>query len=664
MTPTLCLNMIVKNESAILPRLFDSVCSLIDCYCICDTGSDDDTVDVIQSYFGAKGIPGKLIHEPFQNFGYNRNVALRACLGMSDYVLLLDADMVLKVHPSFDKTLLSSADGWVVLQGTPAFYYQNPRIVRNDGIFTYVGMTHEYLNKPETANFQTLSKEQMFVLDIGDGGSKQDKYVRDAKLLLEGIQQEPNNARYYFYLANTYHDMGDFEKAIPMYQKRIDIGGWKEEVWCSHFRMGLCYMKLGQMANASWQWLAGFNYYPQRLEGLYELVRYYRIQGQHLVAFALYHWCKPFLELPANMSRDSCLFLHNEVYAYKLYYEYTILAYYNGVTRLGPEAMAVFNCPMAHSAEIDNLLSNLKFYPDVLTPLSRVEYDHSFACTLRGERYTFHSSSSCLVPLERVRGGYGMNVRYVNYTIDPSSGQYLNCDQRVVTVNKWVELDNELGVVHEDMMELHIDEENKRYIGVEDIRLFNDVSGQLQCIGTALQSNGRLGMVAGVYKTNRLAWRELSQGLEPPRVCEKNWVYVHCFGETHMVYDWHPLRIGKLDSATDTLQLVATRPMPRVFERARGSTCGCAYQNEVWFVVHMVSYESPRHYYHMLCVFDQDMQLKRYSAPFKFEGAPIEYCLSIVVEDSRVLLNYSTWDRTTRIGIYDKTYLEGKLCFR
>jgi hypothetical protein len=63
----------------------------------------------------------------------------------------------------------------------------------------------------------------------------------------------------------------------------------------------------------------------------------------------------------------------------------------------------------------------------------------------------------------------------------------------------------------------------------------------------------------------------------------------------------------------------------------------------------------------MIVVFDDNMQLLRYSAPFKFEGEPIEYCLSIVVEDERVLLNYSTWDRTTKIGVYDKEYIEGLL---
>lgn len=92
--PTVCLNMIVKNESKIICRLFDSVIKWIDCYCICDTGSTDDTVDRIKKYFNSKNIPGKIVVEQFKDFSHNRNFSLQSCVGMSDYVLLLDADMI------------------------------------------------------------------------------------------------------------------------------------------------------------------------------------------------------------------------------------------------------------------------------------------------------------------------------------------------------------------------------------------------------------------------------------------------------------------------------------------------------------------------------------------------------------------------------------------
>ena len=126
------------------------------------------------------------------------------------------------------------------------------------------------------------------------------------------------------------------------------------------------------------------------------------------------------------------------------------------------------------------------------------------------------------------------------------------------------------------------------------------------------------------------------------------------------------------------LKIVETKTMPKIYSRVRGSTCGFNYvkklgnnyngnivinieETEIWFVSHIVSYEAPRHYYHIISVFDSNMNLLRYSAPFKFEGEPIEYCLSIVVEDEEVLINYSTWDRTTRIGVFDKQYIESIL---
>ncbi|MCJ7801430.1 MAG: hypothetical protein MUP82_03625, partial [Candidatus Marinimicrobia bacterium] len=152
-------------------------------------------------------------------------------------------------------------------------------------------------------------------------------------------------------------------------------------------------------------------------------------------------------------------------------------------------------------------------------------------------------------------------------------------------------------------------------------------------------------------------------------------VYVDYNGSTHVIYDWSPLKICKINHVDKSLSLVETRKMPGIFSRIRGSTCGFKYsrpcgdnntgnitiqitEDEIWFVTHIVSYEQPRHYYHVIVVFDGDMNLLRYSAPFKFEGEPIEYCLSIVVEDERVLMNYSTWDRTTRIGVYDKKYID------
>jgi glycosyltransferase involved in cell wall biosynthesis len=244
---TLCLNMIVKNESKIITRLFDSVLSIIDCYCICDTGSTDNTVQIITDYFNSKNIPGKVVFEPFKNFAHNRTFSLHSCVGMSDYVLLLDADMVLQVN-NFNKSILNIADSFRILQGNDSFFYQNMRIVRNNGLYKYLGVTHEYIDTPSKNTVCDIAKDILFINDIGDGGAKSDKYERDIRLLTEGLKEEPNNQRYYFYLANSYHDCGKYDLAIENYTKRIKLGGWNEEIWYSYYRKSSLWNSCGSIS--------------------------------------------------------------------------------------------------------------------------------------------------------------------------------------------------------------------------------------------------------------------------------------------------------------------------------------------------------------------------------------------------------------------------------
>jgi tetratricopeptide (TPR) repeat protein len=676
--PTLCLNMIVKNESRIITRLFDSVSKIIDCYCICDTGSTDDTVKIITEYFNNKNIPGKIVFEPFKNFCHNRTFALNACVGMSDFTILLDADMILEVN-NFDKNMLNQASYFNILQGNDAFFYQNMRIVRNDGLCKYVGVTHEYIDLPPNSNISAFEKEKLFIRDIGDGGCKSDKFERDIRLLLEGIKNEPNNVRYYFYLANSYHDLGRFDEAIANYKKRIEFGGWKEEVWYSYYRIGLCYKKMDKLSDAFYYWLEGYEFYPERLEGLYEMLKHYRCCSKYKLGNTIYKMCREILD--KNEKRDQYLFLHNEVYVSQIYYEYSIVAAYVGVKNINYEVIQVLNNSNV-DGEMNNLLSNLKFYKDILTQKSKYILDNSINSNINGEDTKLISSSSCLIK-NLDNNGYKLNIRYVNYHIT-DSGHYLNCDKHIITVNKYVEFDNNFNVMKEQFMEVDFD--GRRYIGVEDVRIYRDLYNyKLMYIGTGYHKNNKIGIVSGEYNidTKKLHVNELTQRFNNTG-CEKNWIFVDYKNDNHIIYDWFPLKICKLEN--NNINIIETKKMPKIFSKVRGSTCGCNYiknlgtnnnlnnneitnitinieEREIWFVGHIVSYETPRHYYHIISVFDENMKLLRYSAPFKFEGEAIEYCLSIIVEDERVLINYSTWDRTTRIGVYDKTYIESLLCY-
>ena len=668
-TPTLCLNMIVKNESKIITRLFDSVSPIIDSYCICDTGSTDDTVKIITEYFEKKGIPGKIVTEPFKNFCHNRNFAMKACVGMSDYILLLDADMCLEAK-NFNKNVLNAADSFYILQGNDAFYYQNMRIVKNNGLYSYTGVTHEYINTPPNNKTFGFDKKDLFIRDFGDGGSKQDKFERDIRLLLDGLKEEPKNERYYFYLANSYHDSGRFGEAICAYKKRIEFGGWKEEVWYSHYRIGLCFKNMGKMNDAIQYWMEGFQIYPERLEGIYEIVRHYRITSKPKLAHMFYKEARQILEL--NHNRNNYLFLHDDIYTSRLYYEFTVFAAYAGIKNINDEVVKVLNNSM-NDSETHNMVQNMKFYKDILIQKSKIVFDTTFVSNINNENVPLISSSSCLIP-NKNNDGYHMNIRFVNYSIT-EQGNYLNCDKYIITVNKYVEIDKSFNLINEKWMELLFD--NRRYIGIEDVRIFDENdSGKKIFIGNGYHHNNKIGIVTGEYnmETGSLKGSEITQKFKHTD-CEKNWVYVDYNNSTHVIYDWYPLTICEIDSSKNELIVVDKKDTPKLFSRIRGSTCGFKYtkkmgensnnnitidivEEEIWFVGHVVSYEQPRHYYHVIMIFDINMKLLRYSAPFKFEGESIEYCLSILVEDEQVLINYSTWDRTTRIGVYDKKYID------
>ena len=271
--PTICLNMIVKNESKIISRLLDSVVDLIDSFCIIDTGSQDDTVSIIMDYFQKKNIQGKLGFTKFENFEKTRNYALQMASNMSDYILLLDADMIL--DHSIDKSKLDK-DYYSIFQENSDIRYHNTRIVRNNNTFYYRGVTHEVILSRGNVSGEILKDSVARIIDLEDGGCKENKLERDKDLLLSNIEDEETQSRYYFYLANTLTALGEIEEAIKYYQLRIKAMGWKEELWCCCYKLGCIYLMKKDYHRSNFYFLEAYNYNPERVENLYYLVIFYK----------------------------------------------------------------------------------------------------------------------------------------------------------------------------------------------------------------------------------------------------------------------------------------------------------------------------------------------------------------------------------------------------
>ena len=108
---TICLNMIVKNESRVIRRCFDLVKRIIDFWIIVDTGSTDGSQEIIAEF--VREVPGALYEQPFVDFATNRNNALDLAQTRADYVLLLDADECLFLS-EIDPLPLLDRDYYVV----------------------------------------------------------------------------------------------------------------------------------------------------------------------------------------------------------------------------------------------------------------------------------------------------------------------------------------------------------------------------------------------------------------------------------------------------------------------------------------------------------------------------------------------------------------------
>lgn len=328
---SICLCMMVRNEAHIIRRALESAKPVIDAWVVCDTGSTDGTPGIVREVMA--GIPGELHHVPWVDFGHNRTELLRLARGRADYLLLLDADMVVNLSRPFCRHL--TADAYEVRYEGEVDYSQR-MLVSAAHDWSFVGVTHEYIHAP---TLQTVGEARGLTLThLGDGGNRAEKFQRDARLLRAALEKDPGNDRNTFYLAQSLRDMGDAAGALEWYERRAAMENtWEEERWYAGFQAARMRMALGQPWETVLAGLtAAYARRPQRLEPLYELVRHLRERGEYAQGYAFSAFAGHGIEYPA----EDRLFIERTVYDYLLPLEYGLCAVATGRVS---EAVAAFN---------------------------------------------------------------------------------------------------------------------------------------------------------------------------------------------------------------------------------------------------------------------------------------------------------------------------------
>lgn len=287
----LCI--MVKNGGALFEEMLTQNLPYIDYWTILDTGSTDNTIENIKRILGSKK-KGSLYQEPFINFGESRNRCLDLAGTQCKYNVMLDDSYILK---GFLREFLDAirgdqfADSYSLYINQNEIEYASNRIFKSEKKLKYLYSIHEVVQDYDNVNV-LIPNTQAYIYDIPSPEMltrTSDRKQNDLILLNEEITKNPSDPRPYYYLAQTYSFLQDFEKAYEYYVKRANhseegfiqekVNAFLEAGRIAHFTLKkpwleceLLYKRCYELDN-------------QRPEALYFLGLYYFEQKQYDIAY-------------------------------------------------------------------------------------------------------------------------------------------------------------------------------------------------------------------------------------------------------------------------------------------------------------------------------------------------------------------------------------------
>ena len=381
-TVTLC--MIVKDETHIIHECLESMAQYVDRYDITDTGSTDGTPEKIKEIMDKHGIPGEVYLSDWKGFGASRTESFEnARKSDADYAWVIDADD--RMTGDFNYPEPMDADAYSLKIGRPEFTWYRNQIFKLSRPWRYVGVLHEYADCEGCDGMHQVRLEGNYFIEARTQGARNlnvtqvEKYTKDAEVLKSALTNEddpaydPKNSRYQFYLAQSYFDSQQWKNAEEAYAKRVELGGWEEEVFYSLYRMGI----LAVLQEKEWweihaAFLAAWEFRPIRAEPLYELSRLYRAAGKPRLA---YLYSRMAVEMP--YPHQDILFIGSDVYDWRALDEMASTAFYVHRFQEGFEAskrlMANKNIP---ESERERIKSNYDHYRSKITEIEKDMQEH------------------------------------------------------------------------------------------------------------------------------------------------------------------------------------------------------------------------------------------------------------------------------------------------
>ena len=642
-------NAIVKNEGARIERCVKSLLPQIAGAIIVDTGSTDDTLVKLTSLFKEAGKPLEIGHAPFENFEQARNQALKLARASKlpwDYLLLCDADMELVVRKGeWDVGLTAPGYNMKQFAGGTIGYF-NMRLVSKDATGKYRGVTHEYLDVAGPI----IPEDAAYFVDHADGANRPDKYKRDIDLLTKALATEKDPGlvqRYTFYLAQSYFDGGEWGTAAAFYKRRVELGGWDEEVWNAQVKYAYCLLKMDDEPAYVHHMLKAYEMRPSRAEALYDLARFYREKPDRQKTSLLFSTMGMKLKRPGDL-----LFVNEEVYRTGLREEFAICAGYDNKHRAeGAKVAAMLSLEGSQQAR-----GNLYWY---LEPLK------TFVPSFTSEKYSFTPPAGYKAMNPSVfvdeDGRARTLVRTVNYSI--VDGRYMinNEDGSVSEFDHPIKTRNFIDRRDGGWEEILMPSENwpmewDLVHGFEDSRLFK-WRGDFWTLSTVRQLNreGWCEQVLAPLVNENGRWRygnNWKRILPEHRRNEKNWMPWVEGNDLRFVY-----RLGALID-TDGKFVVDHPQQWDVGNVSGGSQVVDIGEGRKLAIVHeagQIPGQPKRYYRHRFALFREDKNLHALSHPFCFHAKEIEFAagLGYLPDSKEIVISYGVRDCEARLAIMD-----------
>jgi glycosyltransferase involved in cell wall biosynthesis len=341
--PTIGMCMMVKNEHK---RLIVSLMSLVnqgthvDALIMYDTGSTDDTLEIIQKFTNKYKINLYLIQGSFVDFSTSRNVLLTYAEKVPvHYLLLLDCNDELQggkeLRKITEEFFTQDTNGFLVCQKWWSGHfdkYFNVRLVKNRCGWRYSGVVHEWLydslsptDQPRVTVFKLDDRFILYQDRTKDDDKSSKRFKRDKELLLGEYKKNPKDGRTVFYLAQTCQCLEEQEEALYYSKIRLDLGGFEEEIFHSMLRCANTSLKLNLGWDEAQKWYLKAYEHSKRAEPIVSIADYYRHKKVwHMSFMYLREACE--LQYPENC----LLFVDSGIYDYYRWHLLGIVGFYVG----------------------------------------------------------------------------------------------------------------------------------------------------------------------------------------------------------------------------------------------------------------------------------------------------------------------------------------------